>query len=76
MNPLNTLEKAQKWAHRQSKIYNGKKSFMVCRSGAGYIVQPTSFIIQHIKEYKSPNSFLYCTNEDDLENILIKYFSK
>ena len=73
MNPLNTIEKAKKWAHNRAKLFsvNGKLvSFVVCSWNDGYIVHPTSHIIRFQSEYSS-DEIIYCTDEDDFLKIMV-----
>jgi hypothetical protein len=62
MNPLNTIEKAKKWAEAMAVIYSNGCSFFVCKWNDEYIVQESKFVKEHYKKYDL-EEIVFCTDE-------------
>lgn len=79
MSPLNTLEKAKKWANQRARTFsvNGfKASYAVLKFNEGYIVHDVKHILLFKKDYLS-EEILYCSDEDTYKKlIIILRFSK
>jgi len=62
MNPLNTIEKAKKWAETMAVIYSNGCSFCVCKRNNECIIQKSEFVKKHYKEYDL-EEVIFCTDE-------------